>query len=536
MVTVADLLRLPALSGAEVVAGHDRLAGPVRWATVTEWPVEGFVRPDEVVLSTGIGLDELGLVGLVEALAEASAAGLGLSVDPSHQVDVAAPVAAARRLGLPMFTLPWDRRFADVALALVDLLLHRRYGLSAAAPDRLHLAFTTALLDGRGLNGIAEVVETMLDRPAGVLDDDLRVVVLGRRAAKALAAPPPPDLVDTTCASGDAARGKLRRSLASSSVTEFDGRGLPLPGPARVAAATAQGEVLGFVWVPGGEGAPLADRVMEHAAVAVALERLRLLQTRTDRAERLGQAAWRLAQGAANPTGMSELRVPPGGRVELAVGRPRGPIGDVARRRIADRLTRRGLAAGWSDDELLAVRTHTPAATPPMEALLDRDGDPSMIWGVAPPDEVEHLPGRLRSARALRQLAGGSEERGVVTGQAAGALGALATILSDDHAVAVAYETLRCVLEHDERTGRGLLHTLWSYVQHQRNTSSTARALFLNRHSLLYRLARIEEMTARSLSDSEDIFALEVAVRVVAAVDPARVSPRRPGIESAQRS
>ena len=65
------------------------------------------------------------------------------------------------------------------------------------------------------------------------------------------------------------------------------------------------------------------------------------------------------------------------------------------------------------------------------------------------------------------------------------------------------------------RGGMDLLHTLITYIQCNYNQSVTARALFLNRHSLLYRMKKIEEITGMSLTDHRDLFTLEVYARIM---------------------
>jgi hypothetical protein len=75
-------------------------------------------------------------------------------------------------------------------------------------------------------------------------------------------------------------------------------------------------------------------------------------------------------------------------------------------------------------------------------------------------------------------------------------------------------QTLQPLVDYD-RTRRGqLVHTLEILLNEAINTSAAARALFLNRHSLLYRIKLIEELTGLSLKNPADRFQLEVSVRV----------------------
>ncbi len=80
---------------------------------------------------------------------------------------------------------------------------------------------------------------------------------------------------------------------------------------------------------------------------------------------------------------------------------------------------------------------------------------------------------------------------------------------------AAAKEMMEKLQRPDARAGMDLQHTLITYIQCNYNQSLTARALYLNRHSLLYRIRKIEEITGMSLTDHRDLFTLEVYTRIM---------------------
>ena len=82
------------------------------------------------------------------------------------------------------------------------------------------------------------------------------------------------------------------------------------------------------------------------------------------------------------------------------------------------------------------------------------------------------------------------------------------------HSMAAILETLRPLVDYDKTRRGQLVHTLEILLDEATNTSAAARALFLNRHSLLYRIKLIEELTGMSLKNPSDRFQLEVSVRV----------------------
>ena len=80
--------------------------------------------------------------------------------------------------------------------------------------------------------------------------------------------------------------------------------------------------------------------------------------------------------------------------------------------------------------------------------------------------------------------------------------------------MATVLRTLQPLIDYDKTRRGQLVHTLETLLNEATNISAAARALFLNRHSLLYRIKLIEELTGLSLKNPADRFQLEVSVRV----------------------
>lgn len=74
--------------------------------------------------------------------------------------------------------------------------------------------------------------------------------------------------------------------------------------------------------------------------------------------------------------------------------------------------------------------------------------------------------------------------------------------------------TMSHLVEYDREKGLDLIHTLMVYIRNLSNVSQTARELNLHRQSLLYRLGKIESLTSLSLTDSDDLFLLDLCVKL----------------------
>lgn len=61
-------------------------------------------------------------------------------------------------------------------------------------------------------------------------------------------------------------------------------------------------------------------------------------------------------------------------------------------------------------------------------------------------------------------------------------------------------ETIALLL-HDTKTGSNLLEFLHTYLQHERNVTETAKALYIHRNTAQYKIHKIEELIGGTLDD-----------------------------------
>ncbi len=69
------------------------------------------------------------------------------------------------------------------------------------------------------------------------------------------------------------------------------------------------------------------------------------------------------------------------------------------------------------------------------------------------------------------------------------------------HGSEIMHPALKVLIEHDRLHDSQYYDTLFSYLQHERNLVKTAAALFIHRNSLVYRIARINELIQVDLDD-----------------------------------
>lgn len=74
---------------------------------------------------------------------------------------------------------------------------------------------------------------------------------------------------------------------------------------------------------------------------------------------------------------------------------------------------------------------------------------------------------------------------------------------------------LTALLNYDKESNSDLMGTLFEYLEHSANTQRTAKALFIHKNTLLYRLDRIKTILNNDLSSGEDLFMFHLSFRVL---------------------
>ncbi|WP_041580262.1 PucR family transcriptional regulator [Bacillus sp. 1NLA3E] len=75
-------------------------------------------------------------------------------------------------------------------------------------------------------------------------------------------------------------------------------------------------------------------------------------------------------------------------------------------------------------------------------------------------------------------------------------------------------KSLGKIYDHDNLHGTGYLTTLESYFQNNHNLSETAKALFIHRNTLIYRIEKIREILNTDLKNSEELLQIQLALKV----------------------
>ncbi|GAA3167211.1 hypothetical protein GCM10010466_67350 [Planomonospora alba] len=386
--------RLPL--GLSALTGHGALDRPVRWVAVSELEdPTPFLEGGELVLTTGMRLDDAAAGPYVERLVARGVAGLGFGVGLGHEAVPAGLVAAAGRAGLPLLEVPRETPFVAIGKAVSDLLAAEQYEEIArafAAQGRL----TRAALGPEGARAVIDRLARELGGWAVLLDEAGAVRHAAGRGAHA-AVRFLPEL--------GRLRGRARQGGGSPASLAFS-----TPAEHVVAQPLGARRVRGFFAV--GLGKPFTP--VEHTVVNAAgsLLTLALEHGREHLAaeRRIRAAVLRLLLAGEAEAGRETLE-------RLGERLPGGPLAVLAAGGDAEAaLEAAGEEFAAADGDRVVVLVPEARAQAAAEALAAADGGPVGVGGggaggaagrARPGRPGARLgPGRRRAGGALRRPGG----------------------------------------------------------------------------------------------------------------------------------
>ena len=527
MLALRDLLRD---LDVRLVAGEAGVGSAVRWVHISEIvDPTPWLSGGELLLTTGLQLERADIQReYVVRLAGHKLAGLGLGTGFAHAAVPAPMLEAADELGFPLFEVPYEVPFIAVTEKAFSHLVNEHYAVLQRALSA-HERLERIVLSERGLDGVAGALASLVGGPALIFD--AHGDVLARRAAgtplrdQAVAA-----LADEV---RDRARTGGRHGYAPGG--ELAGRALALPVP-RTPHERAQGGAVGDgpapqAWLVAAKDAgPLTefDRLTLHQAVTiVALELLRRRVAGETERRLAGDVLTAMVSGELDGAELARRLEPFGLRERAAVlvlspPRPLKTATEDALARALREEAPSGLAAGTGRFSC-ALLTPPRGGDAELFALAERlRARVSLEVG----DELDAGAGRPVAAgevrRAFHEARCALEARALdVNGAAAGLatyrdLGSFQLLLSlqDDETLRLFCDSILEPIEEGEGAyGGELMRSLEAFIECNGQWERAARRLYCHRHTLRYRIRRVEELTGRSLDSARDRIDFWLALR-----------------------
>ena len=506
MLTVRELLSDLDLT---VLAGQDGVDQPIRWVHISELAdPTSWLSGGEVLLTSGMQLTTADQqAAYVNLLADNQLAGVGFATGFGHARVPEAMIAAATERAFPLFEVAYDLPFIAITEAAFSRLVNEQYALlrrALQAQERLE----RIVLAQQGLGALAAELSSLLNAAVYVFDRRGEPLALhaGRAglASEALAG-----------LSGEvSARSRKPEAHSFHPACADPGRALAL---AVSAEANGGGQAPPEAWVVAVKDAEALsdyDRlVMRQAVTIVALELLRgRVAEDTER---------RLAGDVLAAVVASELEGPELRRRLAPFGLGNEVSVLVSSAELADALRLEGepaLVASYNDLVCALIPGREDAE---LFELAERVAHRvARVVGAGRAGAAERTRGSFHEARfayetvalGLVTESSGAEVRAATYRD----LGSYQLLLSlqDNPALGVFCDSVLGAIERSEgHYGGELIRSLEAFIAENGQWERAAKRLYCHRHTLRYRIKRVEELTGRDLSSARDRIEFWLALR-----------------------
>ncbi len=527
MLTIRQLRELPLLAETTLVAGESGLDRELLWAAVVDIPdANEWVRAGELLLTTFYGLrdDVEGQVRLVRQLIEKGVSGMVLATGAYVTSTPEAVRCVADEAGFPILEAPWEIAFEDIVRAVSEHSLNDQYLLYKQSLA-IHRALTRIVLEGGSLQDVAHELCALMRRPVEI--DDLSFAVLAEatgpgatidesRSTAIRDGRSSPRLLDYLRRSGVLSAARTTLEVQRIDVTPAT-RELGMTMARILMPIVVARRVYGYVWIIAGERdlEPIDFHAIEHAATVAALILFRT-QTTHQAEERMEQHVLgrMLAEDLRPDSALREqlarfhlrfeashgvIVIDPGGAdlrtVELAA-------------RNASRHDNLPCVVGERSGRAVALLecSRNEQVEHFCEFLLESltGFDATVRIGVSP---LQEAPGELyheyeRALEALALLPALGDGQRVARFEDLGLLHWLHALPPQMLAENAFSGRLARLAEHDRTHDGQLTQTLEAFLECEGNGVRAAERLYIHRHTLKYRLRRIEEICDVDLSES----------------------------------
>ncbi len=543
MITVQDILEISELD-LRLLAGAKSTSNPVRWVHITEVPdPTRWLKGGELLLTTGYGFvgDEEQQVAQIKRLIDHNISGLGFGTGFSFDKVPPALVKVAEEYGFPLFEVPYHVPFIAITEAVASKIVNEQYSLLQRSLA-VHEKLTKIVLEEKGLEAILSTLSALVGCSA-VLFDFHGVVLCEAAYRRKLGAELVADLWRLI---GD------RRADRQNFALSMDGVGSGV----QVYPVVASHRIGAFLAVVKDSGDfSEYDRIILHNVVTVTALELVKKKAVAETEKRLAgdffdeliasdlyeeEIARRLAFFGLEPQSPHLIVLID---IDDADGDAAGgDRTDAAAQDVKERLhwtvdefmARRDvlcISASRSDSVVVLVQPGKMDA----EEVIGLAGELQGVIGEMVP-EVSVSVGIGRPHRQLidlrqsyyeasyaikiRRLKG---EPGVIASFAdLGSYGLLLG-LQDTLSLEVFYDSVLGKLqEYDEQNSSDLVKSLACFLEANGHWGDAAEKLYVHRHTLRYRMKRVEEITGRDLDQSQDRMEFWLALKAKELIDQSK--------------
>ncbi|WP_282139705.1 PucR family transcriptional regulator [Cytobacillus oceanisediminis] len=554
--TVKDVLKYKILNSAKIVTGKEYAEKRhIQWISAIEMPVENFVRKNEAVLTTGIGCgdDSEAFKVFVQDVIDSDASTLMVALG-RYIFDIPTEVIElAEKNNFIIIVIPWEIRFSSIIESVMKEINDIEYK-EREKSEKVQQELLKLILKNTELKEISKFVEKHIGYPIAITDrsgtlqkKSIHTQAFIKEWKKYVLQGILPSRTESTLLKGDPMFQKFQ-------MIKIENR-FVFQIPVLQVADNPQGYI--FVLVPGSESIEsfltlFRVNVLEHAATTIALWLSRRnaieetkMRLRSDFVHELSKGEFLSldqADSRAKLLGYN-LKLP----YVCIVGYPENMKILFQKRKqdydsyehwlesmiqyieeeiyYAAQSLKKDMLMTYQGEQLV-IFLETPGvkenenATNFLDLVERRLGNllPEVIisWGIG--NAFEGILGFGESFRhASTALSIGRRKKG--SGQRmmyeqTRVDRVLLNMAGNNEMKEIIMSTIEPLVQYDEQRHMDLIGTFIAYNQFHGNVSQTARSLNLHRQSLLYRLRKIESLTGLSLIDPDDLFLLDLSIKI----------------------
>ncbi len=514
MLTVASLV---SDCGLALAAGAEEGGRPVRWVAISEHEdPTPWLSGGEVLLTTGYNVDsDAKQRDYVALLASHGVAALGFGTGFDHATVPEAILEAASKHAMPLFEVPYEMPFIAISEQAAKRLVSEQYD-TLERGTKVHEQLERLVIDGGGLAAVTASIAGAVGGSALVFDASGNQVA--RHPGKG--SPRADDVVRVA----EELTGRTGSSGVGATAFEpetLEGRALAVPVPSRRGAPPAGWLVVFAEREPFGGFERLIAR---QASMVVGLE---LMRERVVNETERRLAGDLLADALSGRLDADELagRLRPF-RVEdeaamlvFALEDPPGAEGALEAQLtgagVPNLVATASAAGGPLLCAVIAATTRDPVgvARDARTALIS--AHPEIRVAASRTVPVGSLRRAFHEARCALEATslqnGGGPD--VASHRDLGAFTLLLALQDDDALRLYSEGLLEPIGRGEGEYGGELLRSLEAFIENNGNWERAARQLYCHRHTLRYRIRKIEELTQRDLSRATDRIELWLALR-----------------------
>ncbi len=516
MLTLRTLLEEMELA---LATGDESADSPVRWVHISELPdPTPWLSGGELILTTGLQLTTAETQReFVRRLADHQLAGLGFGIGFGHDELPEALADEAAKQRFPVFEVPYDLPFIALTEKAFARLVNEQYEVLQRG-IAIHKRLERLVIEERGLDELVRALAAALGGTVTVIDahgepiahrtfrrgldegvlDTVRAEVRAEQAAYESGAGETPELAPEHPAVAG-------RSVVLPVYTR--GRGAPRAWLFAVRDSGGLGD--------------FERLILQQATTVVALELMRQRAMHDTERRLAGDVlAEALTGGLAERELASRLRpFGVGDRAAVLVFAVEDPVAEATD---LDRFLHdngHGALVAPRENLLCAVVDAGPDSDPvelagEARAVLGGSGGPPRA-AASRADVVGALRRSFNEARvALDAAAIANGDAPEVASYRDMGASQLLLSLQDDEALGLYCQSVLGPLEDNSgEYGEELIRSLEAFIEQNGQWEKAARQLFCHRHTLRYRIRRVEELTGRDLGSARDRIEFWLALR-----------------------